>query len=157
MDMTFWEWVDKSGDCWTWSGYRDRDGYGKFRSKMAHRVSWEITHGSAPKGYLVLHRCDNPPCVRPSHLFLGTAKDNIVDCISKRRLQTGRYHRDAKLDDMAVTAIRADYAAGLSTQQQLANRHGISQARISKIIRGVTWRHGSNPGVGEATWRSMSS
>lgn len=82
----FWEKVWKSDDgCWEWTAYTDCFGYGCFgigreaRSVGAHRISWELTYGTIPSGLWVLHRCDNPPCVRPDHLYLGTAADNSRD------------------------------------------------------------------------------
>lgn len=88
----FWPKVDKSGECWVWTASRDRTGYGKFGRgggkrgwTKASRVSWEIHFGPVPDGLWVLHRCDNPPCVRPDHLFLGTCGDNNRDTASKGR------------------------------------------------------------------------
>lgn len=80
----FWSHVDKSGDCWVWIGAKH---YAKTRvgssTQGSHRASWEMANGPIPKGLYVLHRCDNPPCVRPDHLFLGTARDNLEDARSK--------------------------------------------------------------------------
>ena len=87
----FWKRVKKTKDCWEWQGMKKKDGlpYGLvkifFRRFYAHRVAWELTNGPIPKGLNVLHRCDNPVCVRPSHLFLGTQADNIADMVSKGR------------------------------------------------------------------------
>jgi len=88
----FWKKVDKSdgqgpkGQCWQWIASKDTCGYGLLKPTSAHRVSWEIHNGPIPDSLSVLHRCDNPPCVRPEHLFLGTQKDNMQD-----RLAKGRY------------------------------------------------------------------
>ena len=86
----FWSKVEKGDFCWNWTSAISRGGYGKFsvaRSKWveAHRVSYLIEHGSIPDEMFVLHKCDNPKCVRPSHLFLGTQEDNVNDCIEKGR------------------------------------------------------------------------
>lgn len=88
--VRFWEKVTRSNEgCWTWQGSRNESGYGvllvRGRKLVAHRVSWEVIFGPVPDGMLVLHRCDNPPCVRPDHLFIGTHMDNIQDCIAKGR------------------------------------------------------------------------
>lgn len=85
----FWEKVDKSGECWIWIGARNPSGYGKIKSgdttKDSHRASWEINYGEIPEGMCVCHVCDNPPCVNPGHLFLGTYGDNMRDMYSKGR------------------------------------------------------------------------
>jgi len=85
----FFRKVDKTGSCWNWLAGKDKDGYGKIKiarkDLRAHRVSWEIHNGIIPGGLLVLHRCDNPSCVNPSHLFLGTALDNNRDRDAKGR------------------------------------------------------------------------
>lgn len=81
--------------CWEWPGPRDTDGYGRAirgkRYRRAHRVSYELANGPIPAGLCVLHRCDNRPCVRPSHLFLGTRRDNALDKTLKRRVRHGRH------------------------------------------------------------------
>jgi hypothetical protein len=95
MEERFWGKVDTSGKCWLWTASLDGHGYGKFyvapRVQSAHRVAYMIHHGEIPKGLMVLHRCDTPRCVRPSHLFLGTATDNSHDMMSK-----GRSHQASK-------------------------------------------------------------
>lgn len=87
----FFEKVDKSDSCWVWTGAVNRAGYGRFCvdgvNKLAHRVSWEIEHGVLTGGQHVLHKCDNPPCVNPKHLFLGTNRDNVTD-----KMEKGRHH-----------------------------------------------------------------
>jgi hypothetical protein len=92
VEERFWSKVDRSGDCWLWIGAKDEEGYGfqKILGRMWHasRVSWKIAHGDIPDGLLVLHKCDNPPCIRPSHLFLGTQKENIADAMRKGRFSS---------------------------------------------------------------------
>jgi hypothetical protein len=87
-EIRFWKHVDKTADCWLWTGAQCK-GYGQLsspkRSRYAHRLSWEISNGDIPEGLQVLHRCDTPLCVRPDHLFLGTNTDNIEDRIKKQR------------------------------------------------------------------------
>lgn len=88
--VRFWAHVAKGDGCWEYTGARGTFGYGNVnigasRYDRAHRVSWRLTHGAIPGGMQVLHRCDNPPCVRPDHLFLGTPSDNVRDMMGKAR------------------------------------------------------------------------
>lgn len=147
MAERFWTYVDVWGDdaCWEWLGGRwGQMHYGRFKYRgatySAHRVAWQLTHGQIPDGLFVLHRCDNPPCVNPSHLFLGTQKDNLVDRDRKGR---SVYHRGAansaaKLSESAVAEIRAQYKAG-RLQRDIAKDFGTTQTNVSWIVRGLTW------------------
>ncbi|MFA6204330.1 MAG: HNH endonuclease signature motif containing protein [Gallionella sp.] len=88
MSERFWKFVEKTDHCWTWNGHTDRDGYGLFKTpkvKRAHRVAWELEHGPIPDGKIICHTCDNPSCVRPDHLWLGSFKENAADMIQKGR------------------------------------------------------------------------
>lgn len=88
-ERRFWAKTDRSGECWLWTGAKNPAGYGSFSmngtNDMAHRTSWTLTYGPIPEGMFVCHHCDNPPCVRPDHLFLGTALDNMLDKVAKGR------------------------------------------------------------------------
>lgn len=95
LHVRFWAKVSKSDGCWEWIGRKDGGGYGKVydegkRDLCAHRVAWALTYGPAPHDAQVLHRCDNPACVRPDHLFLGTNTDNMRDMVAKGRHSQSR-------------------------------------------------------------------
>ena len=104
---------------------------------LAHRLAYEFTYGPIPSKMHVCHRCDNPPCCNPEHLFLGTAKDNARDMVDKGRF----VNNSLKLTPEQVAAIRAEYAAGGVTQEALAKRYGVTRGNIGMIIRGVNWKN----------------
>lgn len=152
LEQRFWAKVDKNGPvpphvpdlgaCWVWTACRfKRSGYGcigvKPRLRSAHRVCWELVFGPIPFGMLVCHRCDNPACVRPEHLFLGTHTDNVRDMVAKGRRvdNAGELHPSAKLSNAQVAALCAEYATG-ATQRDLAARYGVTQPTVSKLVRG---------------------
>lgn len=130
--------VDRSGgeeSCWPWKRYRDNKGYGYFYSGYTmvrtHRVAYELTYGPIPAGKHVLHRCDNPPCCNPAHLFLGSEMDNTHDAIGKGR-------RGSRLTWEKVREIRRRYAGG-ENSYRLAEEYGVYQATISKVVLGKAW------------------
>lgn len=88
-DERFWPRITKSDGCWIWPGAKNADGYGDVAilgtKRKAHRLAWEVTKGPIPEGLFVCHKCDNPPCVNPDHLFVGTNSDNMRDMSSKGR------------------------------------------------------------------------
>jgi hypothetical protein len=134
--------------CWEWQRYRHPDGYGMLgvegRNVYAHRQAWTLTNGEIPAGMVVCHRCDNPACCNPAHLFLGTQGDNIRDCHRKGRNRSrnsaGAANPSARLTSRDVEAIRRLYAAGNVTQTDLAHAFHITQTQVSKIILGRSWR-----------------
>ena len=137
------------GPCWLWTGARKKSvGYGNFwldgHVVPAHRVAWELEHGSITGALLVLHRCDNPLCVRPDHLFLGTHADNAQDAKRKGRLQSarnqGEAHGMAKLTERDVVAIRALQADGYR-RDELAARFGVCVTTIGNVVNRRKWAH----------------
>jgi hypothetical protein len=164
---SFWQHVDKTGDCWVWTGATAHNGYGVLgvggKQLKAHRFSWTLTNGTISDGLFVCHRCDNPPCVRPDHLFLGTVQDNTADMVAKGRQNQGDKHWTrleparaaevargntgrafgtanamAKLNESLVREIRQRRAAGESTYS-LAAAFGVSRPSICSILNGETW------------------
>lgn len=151
----FWGRVDKSGDCWLWTGGTSSGGYGAAtwpngQQTTAHRVSWEITYGPIPDGMQVLHRCDNPACVRPDHLFLGTQQDNMDDMIAKGRKpmgcavlhapQNGESNNNAKLTEDVVRRIKQRLAEG-AHQCDVAREFGATKTNVWAIAHGKSWTH----------------
>jgi hypothetical protein len=145
----FWARVKKGGECWTWIGHRlpaPKD-YGVYKAPMgkltrAHRAAWELVNGPISNGLHVLHTCDNPPCVNPAHLWLGTNQDNMVDMVAKGRANrpTGEKHTRAKLTEAAVRGIRKGNDDGLS-YSDLAAKFKIHRATIAQVVTRKTWKH----------------
>ena len=134
--------VTESG-CWIWMLDCDQNGYGKISIKnkayYAHRVSWELHNNSIPKGMFVCHKCDNPSCVNPDHLFLGTQSDNMQDMKSKGRdnYVNGENHKFAKLREKDVRKILISN----KTNNELAKQYDISSSQICLIRRRGSWKH----------------
>lgn len=139
-----WSRVDKSDRCWLWMGHRNALGYGKLsvegRFVPVHRAAWIDCVGEIPDGLFVCHRCDNPPCVNPAHLFLGTQEDNVADRDAKNRTARGESQGGAKLTDDTAREILDMLADGIS-QTALAKEYGITQGAISHMVCGRTWNH----------------
>jgi len=163
----FWSYVDQDGPmpehrsdlgpCWVWTGGRSNFGHGvthggNLNIRLAHRLSWHLNVGPIPEGLCVLHHCDNPPCVRPEHLFLGTKADNTADMIGKgrdrfepgvealRAFHVGTDNPQAKMTEERVIELRQRAAAG-EHFRDLAPEFGISASRANAIILGNAWRH----------------
>lgn len=145
----FWVKVRKTDTCWLWTA-AVRSGYGayKYRGKVvsAHRFIWEYSHQCSVLSHIdVCHSCDNPLCVRLDHLFLGTRKDNMVDCRSKGRLgpppasnrfQRGKHNPNTKLSDADCEAIKARYANETVSMRELGESYGVDHSRIWQVVRG---------------------
>jgi hypothetical protein len=148
----FWAKVQRGDSCWTWSGsIHKARGYGQFNyagfNMFAHRASWMINRGVIPADTWVLHKCDNPVCVRPDHLFLGTNQDNYDDRDAKNRVRHGSRHPRAKLTEALVIELRAS-SEGDSVW---AKRLGVYSTTIRDARRGAKWKRvpGANPGFYE--------
>ena len=134
--------VEKCGDdeCWLWLGRKKR-GYGVLTLRLkAHRYSYEVAHGRIPDGLGVLHSCDNPACVNPAHLRLGTQRDNLADSIARGRLPRGEDRGNAKLSTQKVQAIREAYRSG-TAPNDLAQLYGVSRRLIDMVVRRELWTH----------------
>lgn len=133
--------VETASGCWEWTKFRNKDGYGSIglagrAVARAHRVSWMLHFGEIPAGMHVLHRCDNPPCINPAHLFLGTPADNSRDKVAKGRAARNRGEKNgfSKLKRADVEWALDARSKGM-TQQQIADRIGVSQVRVSQLLR----------------------
>lgn len=167
----FWSKVKKTDNCWIWIGGRFNHGYGSFSSYhgkriYAHRYSWQISQGPIPDKMFVCHKCDNPPCVRPDHLFLGTHDDNMLDAKIKNRFATGveqgrkvhpnpfpifsyesptnqkargSKHGISKLTENDVRTIRQ--LLKTHTQKHIAAMYNMTPGTLSVLARYITWRH----------------
>lgn len=151
---SFWAKVDKDGECWLWTSAVRGRGYGVFHARLpggrwrcigAHRAAWVLCRGVLPdESISVCHRCDNPSCVNPAHLFLGTNIDNIRDRDAKGRQARGERQSKAKLTEERVVALRLARAAGVMTRD-LAREFGISQWNVCFICQGRGWKHVGGP------------
>lgn len=146
LEDRFWSSVIRAGaeDCWIWNKSKDRKGYGKFgygsmkdgtrRIEVASRMAWTLSNGPIPKGMFVCHKCDNPPCCNPSHLYLGTCADNLKEMHTK-----GRFRAKTWLDDEKVREIRS--LLPLKSNGEIAAAFGVSYNVIKRIRDGVSYNH----------------
>jgi hypothetical protein len=159
----FWEKVEIGGSdqCWLWTGSKRNKGYGAFIYEKngqvvqgrAHRYSYELHVGEIPPGLFVLHTCDNPACVNPFHLFLGTNQDNVDDMMKKGRHKSagsktplskckykhGIEHHQAKLNPDLVRQLRNDRAAGMS-YSKLAKKYHLALGSTYRIVNRKVWK-----------------
>jgi hypothetical protein len=144
-EQRFWIYVQKGPRCWEWTGFKNEKGYGIINLRgermMAHRMSYELEVGPIPNELYVLHHCDNPSCVKPKHLFIGTKADNNADMDAKGRARrsapSGERNASAKLTGDDVRAIRASKESlGI-----LSERYGIAKANIWAARTRKTWKH----------------
>lgn len=148
----FWSRVKKTDGCWNWQGYKNNVGYGQFTtltnsgifdSRYVHRFSYYLANGDYNKELEVCHTCDNPCCVKPDHLFLGTHSENMIDAYNKGRKilpdTSGENARTSKLDWNKVREIRILYSKGGVTQSDLGEEYGVTKVTISDIVNNKTW------------------
>lgn len=157
IEIRFWRKVEKNGPtirpelgkCWLWTGFTS-DGYGtigvptgiirQMRIEKAHRVSWILHHGEIPMGLWVLHRCDNPPCVNPSHLFLGNHDDNIADALKKSRFARGK-RNGGLFDPEQVIEIRRLHDVEGMDARRLSEIYKANHNTINGVIYRNTYRY----------------
>ena len=140
----FWSRVSKTSDCWEFTP-TNSSGYGRIvvngKRWLTHRLSWVVHFGEIPDNLCVCHKCDNPACVRPTHLFLGTQTDNLKDMDNKGRRGTnsaviqGEQNGNVKLTDNQVSEVRRLYIAGKCNYIELAEKFDVHRTTISRIIR----------------------
>jgi hypothetical protein len=136
----------EKNECWLWQGSTMPTGYGQVQStfqrqyshRYAHRLSYELFVGSIPAGMKVCHRCDNPPCVNPNHLFVGTDADNHRDKVNKDRHSRGESHGASKLTDDIVKALRE---GTIKPSTMLARELGVTPSQLYRVRNGVYWKH----------------
>jgi hypothetical protein len=170
----FWGKVDRSAgpdSCWPWLGARNAQGYGRVsvnrRNRQAHRVAFELAGGTLDRGQVACHRCDNPPCCNPTHVFAGTHGDNSADMVAKGRSTAGdrnpsrlyperqvrgEQQHSAKLSDESVLALRQRWAMGGLTKRGLAREIGLSETALRRLLGGRTWAHVGGPLITDQGW-----
>lgn len=135
-----------NGECRDSLYSTDKSGYPRIeingKKIGTHRLVWELAHGLIPDGLHVLHHCDNPRCIRTSHLFLGTNNDNVQDKVRKNRQShlDGERHPHAKLSHEKAARIRTQWVTGCFTRHQLADEYGVSPGLIGHVVKGRNWK-----------------
>ena len=145
---TFWDKVDWEAEteCWLWTGAKLPHGYGTVclnRQRLyAHRYAWAFVNGPIPKGLNILHKCDVPACINPDHLYAGTQRENLIDCIRRGRANRvrGSAHGQSKLTEDQVLELRKERTKGLS-YAKLGKHFGISETQARSIVLGTWWKH----------------
>ena len=153
IEQRFSKFTIKTDRCWNWTGKRNRRSYGcisistdgQKRTVIASRLAWELYCGPIPQGLFVCHHCDNPACVNPAHLFIGTQKDNLQDASRKGRLKNlphakGMQTANAVLKDSDIIEIRSKAAAGV-LRTDLARKFHVYRQTIYRIVNRSTWKH----------------
>lgn len=141
VEVVFRKWFKETEGCWEWQGAKDKNGYGAFsyarKMTRAHVMALILDGRPPPKGMYACHHCDNPSCVRPSHLFVGSPQDNVDDMVLKGRVARGENRTNTKLKEKDVISIRAMNGSN----SQIAKMFGITPSNVSMIQRRKTWKH----------------
>ena len=175
MNYRFWNKVNKEGQihfilrtkCWIWTAHKYPKGYGQFgfngKVTAAHRVSWILHYGPIPEGLLVCHRCDNPSCVNPEHLFLGTAKDNAEDMGRKGR-QVKKIHRRRTTNRRSLNPVRrikgimhhsVKLTAGMVLRARKLSTEGYSNSEIHKLLNCSCTLTALRSAINKTNWRHI--
>lgn len=151
--MQFFDNVKKTNGCWEWTRGKTSAGYGAVwwggKTEAAHRLSYRLHRGPIPEGMYVCHSCDNPACVNPDHLWLGSLQDNHKDMMLKEREYRGSQHHTTQITEDDVVAMRNLRASGM-TPTEIANIYGLKRPMVSHICTGRNWKHAGGPVVGRA-------
>jgi len=139
LSARFWNKVEITDlvDCWNWTSYQNKFGYGRInvggKIKYSHRIAWRLVYGEIPNGQFVCHKCDNPSCNNPNHLFLGTMQDNTIDMVRKGR--AGRI-----LTKEQVLSMRSLHASGMNCKQ-LSTQFNTEISNVYRIVNRNRWQH----------------
>ena len=132
---------DKNNECWPWLGTCSKDGYGRFQigatSYRAHRLAYKFFNGAIPKGKIIMHTCDNPICVNPKHLILGSQLDNMIDCCVKERIHKMKLNSEAV--KVIKWSLKYNYKYGLISL--LARLYKVKHSTIISIKNNKSWKH----------------
>lgn len=136
LEQRFWSKVIKKDGCWGWNGCKDTNGYGHLgpaastpKTVRAHVVSWRIHYGEIPEGMHICHKCDNPECSNPEHLFMGTPKQNMLDKIGK-----GRSNLTTKLSKRQMVEIIC--LDGIVSRKCISRVFGVAESTVCRVIKG---------------------
>ena len=158
IEQCFWEKVRITPGCWEWIGCKNSKGRGNFRGRSAPRKAYELAFGPVLDNLYVCHHCDNPACVNPAHMFVGTQYDNVRDCIAKGRKRTrgrpGERHHNSKLSSGDVLNIRLLAQKGIPVEEIWQQYPVVGMSQIRRIIVGTRWQ--TSPSIGPSSTMTLS-